>query len=506
MLRRSLFFITIDLVFLFLLFFLFSKLAPGFPLTYSNHYWQVFIFSSLSWISWSYVFKKYTFSSSESKEKVIFRLIKINASFIFLSYVYLIFFPLGIMRSFFALYLFFITFTEGVLSYLYLLDKSLNKDMEDLAVFSTYTQTRRDRVYPVYDVAIQKGKLYKNIKELIIEEGGRAVFNYIKEHIPLTEKSTIIVSTTTKFNIRNTPLASYQCVVNLKNINDAQYLNKFFEEVNAKLNQGGIYIGAVETYTLRKKRILNRFPPVLNWVYYTFDYLLKRVMPKLILTKKLYFYITEGRNRVISRSEILGRLYSCGFEVFDERFIGDRLFYKAIKVDKPKFDLHPTYGPLIKLRRYGKNGKIIGVYKMRTMHAYSEYLQSYIYANNDLEEGGKFKDDFRVTSIGKFMRKFWIDELPMLLNLLKGEMKIVGVRPLSAHYFDLYSKELKSKRLKYKPGLIPPFYVDMPKTLEEIMASEMRYLEAYEEHPLRTDIKYFFTALYNIFIKRARSK
>jgi hypothetical protein len=56
-----------------------------------------------------------------------------------------------------------------------------------------------------------------------------------------------------------------------------------------------------------------------------------------------------------------------------------------------------------------------------------------------------------------------------------------------------------------KPGLIPPFYVDLPKTLEEIMASEMKYLRAYEKNPLRTDVKYFFLSLRNIFFRRARS-
>ena len=59
--------------------------------------------------------------------------------------------------------------------------------------------------------------------------------------------------------------------------------------------------------------------------------------------------------------------------------------------------------------------------------------------------------------------------------------------------------------MKTKPGLIPPFYADMPKTLEEIMASEMRYLEAYEKHPFRTDIRYFFKAMWNILFKGARS-
>jgi len=103
------------------------------------------------------------------------------------------------------------------------------------------------------------------------------------------------------------------------------------------------------------------------------------------------------------------------------------------------------------------------------------------------------------------MRKLWIDEFPMIINVLKGEMKIVGVRPLSKQYFELYSRELQEKRILFKPGLIPPFYADMPGTLEEIQASEMKYLEAYEKKPWKTDWRYFWKAMRNILFKKVRS-
>ena len=122
-----------------------------------------------------------------------------------------------------------------------------------------------------------------------------------------------------------------------------------------------------------------------------------------------------------------------------------------------------------------------------------------------MQSGGKIYDDFRITPEGRFLRKFWIDEIPMIFNLFKGDMKLVGVRPLSEHYFNLYSDELKKERVKYKPGLIPPFYVDLPETLDEIMESEIKYLKLYKKSPFTTDFKYFFLALYSIFIQRARS-
>jgi len=77
---------------------------------------------------------------------------------------------------------------------------------------------------------------------------------------------------------------------------------------------------------------------------------------------------------------------------------------------------------------------------------------------------------------------------------------------LSRQYFKLYTIELQKLRIKNKPGLIPPFYVDYPKTLEEIMDSELKYLKAYEKHPFLTDWTYFWKAISNIIFRRYRSK
>jgi lipopolysaccharide/colanic/teichoic acid biosynthesis glycosyltransferase len=340
---------------------------------------------------------------------------------------------------------------------------------------------------------------------IIDEESGVEVREYIEKFSDLSSPETFLSSTSTRFNIVKLPYKKYSTIVNLKRVNCYRWINKFFEAVNEKLPDGGLFINSVEVYTNRKARLLKRTPFPVNRVHYIFDVVFTRLIPKLPGLKKIYFSITKGKNRVLSKAETFGRLYSCGFEIVDERFIDDELFFVARKVKEPAYDNNPTYGPLIRLKRHGKGGKLFNVYKLRTMHAYSEYLQEYIYERNDLQEGGKFKNDFRITTEGRFFRKTWLDEIPMFINVFKGDMKIVGIRPLSSHYFNLYSEELKQKRIKFKPGLVPPFYVDLPKTLEEIMASEIKYLEAYEKHPLRTDLSYFFKAFYQIVFKRARS-
>ena len=358
---------------------------------------------------------------------------------------------------------------------------------------------------PTEIIRSSRKKQVLEINDEVLEEVGEEALFFIAQFIDAEPGKTLILNTTTRFNIVNQPEKVYQKIVNLHRLNDVRFVNKFLEAINSRLPANGLMAVCAETKNQRKERILKKYPPLLNYIYYSFDFLVKRVLPKLPVGKKLYFFLTHGHNRVMSRAEILGRICSCGFSILQEQKLGGKLYVIARKVKQPAFNENATYGPFIYLNRIGKNRKMIKVYKFRTMHPYSEYLQDYIYNNNNLDEGGKIKDDYRVTTLGRILRKIWLDELPMLINVLKGEMKIVGVRPLSQHYFNLYSPGMQELRTRCKPGLVPPFYADLPKTFEEIEESERRYLEAYRKSPLLTDVRYFFRAFNNIIFKRARS-
>jgi len=288
-------------------------------------------------------------------------------------------------------------------------------------------------------------------------------------------------------------------------LNDKKYINKYLEELNSQLEPGEFIEVFFESKDQRRRRILNKFPFPFSNIYYPIDFILKRVFPKLWLTQKIYFGITKGRNRVLSESEALGRVASCGFKILDIEYKGNLTYVWAEKCDRPALNMSPTYGALVHLNRVGYGGKLFKVYKFRTMHPYAEYLQKYIYERNQLREGGKIADDFRVTSYGRWMRRLWIDEFPMFYNLFRGEIKLVGVRPLSEHFFNLYPPEVKELRTRTRPGLLPPFYADLPKTLDDVIESERIYLNQYFRNPWRTDWIYFWRAVYNIFIRRARS-
>ena len=342
-------------------------------------------------------------------------------------------------------------------------------------------------------------------KELIAKEQGEETVEFIAKHADIQSENTYVLKTIYTFNIEAIENVNCTAIINLQKINDIRGINAFLKETNLKLPENGIFIGCVETNLQRQMRILNKFPWLIARIYFLFDFVFKRVFPKLILTRKLYFFVTAGRNRVLPKAEALGKLVFSGFKIVEVQEIKNLTYFVCTKTNKPIPEKHPSFGFFFKMQRVGRDNKQITVYKIRTMHPYAEYLQEYVYEQNKLQDGGKFKNDFRVTSWGRFFRRFWIDELPMVVNFLKGEIKLVGVRPLSAQYLSLYTDELKEKRMRAKPGLVPPFYADLPVTLEDIMASESRYLDLHKAHPFKTDCTYFFRAFKNIVFKNART-
>ena len=345
-----------------------------------------------------------------------------------------------------------------------------------------------------------------SMRESILEFAPENALRYIEKSVDLYSSNTFTLRSSELYNIHKLPNYRYDVLVNFMPLNHIRGVNKLFTTVNDKLPDNGIWVCCYEPQSVTKRNILSRYPVIFGWLYYAAFFCYKRVLPKLFMTSRLYFDITEGKNRVLSKAEVLGRLCYCGFEIIDERKKGDLSYVIARRKFRPEITSRRLYGILVKLNRVGKNGKMFKVYKFRTMHPYSEFLQAYIYERYALQEGGKFNHDIRVTTLGRLMRKYWMDELPMLLNLLKGDMKLVGVRPISQHYYSLYCKELQEQRVKHKPGLLPPFYADMPKTLDEIQASEIRYLTMCEKRgTFVTDFVYFWRIVYTIIFKRAHS-
>ena len=96
--------------------------------------------------------------------------------------------------------------------------------------------------------------------------------------------------------------------------------------------------------------------------------------------------------------------------------------------------------PFFFQRRPGKNGKVFSIIKFKTMNDKKD------------AEGKLLPDEVRLTSVGKFVRKTSLDEIPQLLNVIKGDMSLIGPRPLLTDYLHLYN-EFQSRRHEVKPGI-----------------------------------------------------
>lgn len=129
--------------------------------------------------------------------------------------------------------------------------------------------------------------------------------------------------------------------------------------------------------------------------------------------------------------------------------------------------------------RIGKNGRRFKFYKFRTMVVGAEQMKKELMDQNEME-GLMFKmeEDPRIFGVGKFMRKYSIDELPQFWNVLKGDMSLVGTRPPTEDEFEQYELHHKA-RLGIRPGLTGMWQVSGRsdiKNFEEIVALDTQYI------------------------------
>lgn len=146
----------------------------------------------------------------------------------------------------------------------------------------------------------------------------------------------------------------------------------------------------------------------------------------------------------------------------------------AIKLDSP--------GPILfRQERVGQGGKRFTIYKFRSMqHDAEETLQQLLPLDQLEEPVFKLKDDPRRTRVGRFLRRWSLDELPQFWNVLKGDMSLVGPRPEEARIVDYYS-DWHRRRLSIKPGLTGPMQVNGrgDLSLDERVRLELDYIENY---------------------------
>lgn len=150
----------------------------------------------------------------------------------------------------------------------------------------------------------------------------------------------------------------------------------------------------------------------------------------------------------------------------------------AIKLDSD--------GPIIfKQNRLGKDGKTFVMYKFRSMIVNAENIGLGYRA---------VKNDDRITKVGKFLRISSLDELPQLFNILKGDMSLIGPRPISHFKYEDFSKE-QQKRFEVKPGLTGLAQISGRKSLtfEQRCKYDIQYVSSIS---FLFDIKIFFSTFF----------
>jgi lipopolysaccharide/colanic/teichoic acid biosynthesis glycosyltransferase len=301
-------------------------------------------------------------------------------------------------------------------------------------------------------------------------------------------------------------------------LNNVSRLNKFLLFASDCLLLGGYLVVKYTPIEKTKEKLQQRFPGILYWPAIAIYFILFCVIPKIpgfgalyfwqkiSWLDKLYLSIANKRHRYISKAEVWGRLSYCGFEVISELEQENEKILIAKKTAPPIQNKKTSYYLIVSLEKVGLNGESIHTHKIRTMFPFSEFLQKRIFEDHGLAATGKFANDFRLTEYGKFMRKYWLDELPQLFDWLRGDIKLVGMRATSKHFLSLYPKELYDLYVQIKPGLIPPIFDESTRGFDQIVQVELRYLKSYEQNPLKTDIKYFFQTFRDIVFRGVRSK
>lgn len=166
----------------------------------------------------------------------------------------------------------------------------------------------------------------------------------------------------------------------------------------------------------------------------------------------------------------------------------------AIKIDSkgPVFFAH---------KRIGKNGKIIKLYKFRSMVINAEELIKSFTPEQmkEYKENYKLTNDPRITKVGKFLRKTSLDELPQLINIINGDLSIIGPRPVVADELEKYGVN-KDKFLSVTPGLTGYWAANgrSNTTYEQRMKMELYYIDNLS---LKMDIKVFFKTILSVLKK-----
>jgi lipopolysaccharide/colanic/teichoic acid biosynthesis glycosyltransferase len=355
-------------------------------------------------------------------------------------------------------------------------------------------------------------KIYSHLDETLVE--------FIKKNLPeLRGDSGEVLFlddlTTTDDQPKSAPVA---LLVGRTRINDVLRLNQFLMFCARHITMGGFIVLRYVPLENVIKDLRRRYAGLRYGIVFILHFIWYRAIPKFPWLDRIYFSplfswldpihlsLVKKRNRALPKAEVWGRLSFWGMRVLGESEGDGELHIIAQRVSLPVHNKIPSYYFIASLEKVGLDGQIVRMHKIRTMYPFSEFIQERIYEDHGLAPTGKFASDFRLTGYGRFLRKFWLDELPQIFDWLRGDVKLVGLRATSPHFLSLYPREFYDLYIQIKPGLIPPIFDESTYGFDQIVEVEFAYLKCYLENPIRTDFHYFCKTFTDIVFRGVRGR
>lgn len=256
-----------------------------------------------------------------------------------------------------------------------------------------------------------------------------------------------------------------------------------------------VFILADENDKKKMMSVINKLGEMGVTIHYQIPLLDLTFSYKSMLSQFGRFYMITYANQVVSFGQlqvkrlmdIIGSLIGCIFLAII--FV---VFGPIIKLE--------SKGPIFfKQKRVGTNGRIFKIIKFRTMYIDAEEKKAELFEKNEMQ-GLMFKiqEDPRITKVGKVMRKFSLDEFPQFINVLKGEMSLVGTRPPTIDEFEKYAAHHK-RRLSFRPGITGLWQVSGRNDIsdfEEIVKMDVDYIDNWS---ILLDVKIIFKTVTAIF-------
>jgi lipopolysaccharide/colanic/teichoic acid biosynthesis glycosyltransferase len=360
-------------------------------------------------------------------------------------------------------------------------------------LFSDRKQMQIDLIKNNEDNIAQTVTLESVHRSVVTEPRGE-IIEFIKHNIPVMH-----IENDAKYG-------NMRLLITGERLNDVEDLNRFLSSCYDRVMVGGWIICKYKDMDVTIDEWRRKHQGILFYYVYVSQVLLQRFLWAMPGFKWVDSAMTKGRGRLLPRVEAWGRLSYNGFDVVREKRIGDEQYIIARKTKTPSDNPNPSCSPLISLDRIGLYGKMIKIHKVRTMYPYSEYLQKQVFEENQLASSGKINNDYRITRAGSILRKYWVDEVPQFIDWFRGEIKLVGIRAMSLHFFSLYPREYQELFIKVKPGIFSPVFDEETVDFSQIVGTEAAYLRSYQQRPVRTDIIYFFRTICQILFQGTRSR